>query len=58
MGGKPDETTTIEVSWTSWQRRNARKTPEESFEDVLNDVLDIVDAGESLSKKSDTKTES
>ena len=57
MDEKPDETTIIEVSWTTWQRLNARKTPGESFEDVLSDVLDIVDSVESSNKESDTETE-
>jgi len=40
------EDTSIRIKVDTWERLRARKGPGESFNDVINDVLDIVEAEE------------
>jgi hypothetical protein len=40
------ETTTIQIRVTTWQALNSRKTPDDSFDDVIQDLLQSVEDSE------------
>lgn len=49
-----DDITTVKVSKDTWRRLNIRKTPGDSFDDVIADLLEQVEAQEGNPKTAAT----
>lgn len=41
-----DDDTTVRVGTDTWRRLNRRKDPGQSFDDVINELLDAVESSE------------